>query len=304
MKMKVLEKHLTTNGNLGIVQFGTLEDEGFAFLPAGPAIESGGLIIKESASEGVVNSLLAINNTPDFLLLTDMDILKGAKQNRAVNSSVLIAPGSSTGIDVSCVERLRWDYTSPTFRMSDNRMDPGMRSAKAESLRQEAEGITRGESTQSRMWSLISSRITGKGSVNPTEDYEKELQEEHVTDESFRKIGAVAGCNGMMVFADKQILALDLFGNREAYRFYFPGLRDAAFRMRGKVPSGKAIGEAEAFYRLDEYMDEMELHLKPSEVLNGTGTLRRDTRENNPGFELRYHRKPVHMASFVLNGNA
>lgn len=286
------------------MQFETLEDEGFAFLPAGPAIESGGLIIKESAREGVVNSLLAINNTSDFLLLTDMDILKGAKQNRVVNSSVLIAPGSNTGIDVSCVERLRWDYTSPTFRMSDNRMDPGMRSAKAESLRQEAEGITRGESTQSRMWSLISGKIAGKGSSNPTEDYERELQEERVTDESFRKINARAGCNAMMVFMDKRIVALDLFGNREAYSFYFPGLRDAAFQMRGNAPAGNAIGEAEAYYRLDEYLDEMELHLKPSEVSNGTGTLRRDTREKNPGFELSYRQKPVHMASFVMNGIA
>ncbi len=298
--MKALRKHLTTIENLGIVQFETLEDAGFGFRPAGPAIESGGLIIKESAREGVVNSLLAINETPDFLLLTDMDILKGAKQNRVVNSSVLIAPESKTGIDVSCVERLRWDYTSPTFKMSDNSMDPGMRSAKAASVNQEAEGMMKGESTQSRMWGMITSKIACRGSSNPTEDYEKELEEERVKNESFRKIDVHADCNAMMVFVDKKIVALDLFGNREAYGFYFPGLRDAAFQLMGNAPADELIAEAEAFYRLDEYLDEVELNLKLSDVVNGIGTVRRDTREKNPGFELSYRQKPVHLASFVL----
>jgi len=298
--MKALRKHLSTIGNLGIVQFETLEDAGFAFLPAGPVIESGGLIIKESAQEGVVNSLLAVNKTSEFLLLTDMDILKGAKQNRVVNSSVLLAPGSKTGIDVSCVERLRWDYTSPTFKMSDNRMDPDMRSAKAQSVNQEAEGLMKGESTQSRMWGLITSKIAGKGSSNPTEDYEQELADEVHKQKSIKKIDSHSDCNAVMVYMDKKIVALDLFGNRGAYTFYFPGLRDAALQMMGAAPPDGVLAEAEAFYRLDEYLDEIELNLKPSDLLNGIGTVRRDTREKNPGFELSYQQKTVHLASFAL----
>lgn len=296
--MKALNKHFSLFGNTGFVQFETLEDEGFKFKPAGPALESGGLVIRESAQEGVVGKLLAINNTPDFLLLTDMDILMGSKQNRVVNTSVLLAPESKTTIDVSCVERLRWDYTSPAFKMSKHSMDHNLRSAKAASVSNESQGLFRGESTQSRMWSMISNRVIARKIPNPTDDYEKELGADMRTTRSKHRIDAVPSCNALMIFMYHRFFAMDLFGNRDAYRYYFPGISNSAYRQQHDMTGDNLLTEAEAFYRLDEFLDKLDGNLEPSRVNNGVGKIRRDRRNEYPGFELSYEGRSVHLASF------
>jgi len=277
--MKTLTKNLQNIGNIGLVQFGTLEDDGFGFKPAGPAIEKGALIIKESQEEGVVSKLLAFNKTSDFLLLTDMDILRGAKQNRVVNTSVLIAP------------------------------DFKMRSAKATSLKKRASGIFDGEGVQSKMWNMISNKVRESRSDNTTEDYEQLLSEEEKPAFAGRKLVMDKSSNALAVFIDRQIAFCDILGNRNAYAFYFPKLKDGALRSfpvndyfgenSEKEMKFEPLKEAEAFYKLDEFLDEVGKNLKISgERLFGAGKLKRLMDENTPGFELSYQDRLIHLAAF------
>jgi hypothetical protein len=306
--MKTLTKNLQNIGNIGLVQFGTMEDDGFGFKPAGPAIEKGDLIIRESQEEDVVSKLLAFNKTTDFLLLTDMDILKGAKQNRVVNTSVLIAPNSKTELDVSCVERLRWDYKSPDFKMSPESMDFKMRSAKASSLKNMAAGIFDGEGVQSKMWNMISEKVRESRSDNATEDYEQLLHEEEKPAFAGRNLVMNKSSNALAVFIDRRIVFCDILGNREAYAFYFPKLKDGALRSfpvndyfgghSGKK-NVEPLEEAEAFYKLDEFLDEVGKNLKISgERVFGVGKIKRIMGEKKPGFELSYRDRLIHLAAF------
>jgi len=296
--MKTLTKKLQVVGNIGLVQFGTLEDEGFGFKPAGPAIEKGNLIIKEARAEGTVSKLLAINETTDYLLLTDMDILKGAKQNRVINVSVLLAPMSKTEMDVSCVERLRWDYTSPDFKISDEGMDLDMRSAKASSLKSEAQGSFEEENVQSRMWNMVSSKMSAMGFSNATEDYEQFLRKGRKRKWSERRIVADKLCNGLAVFMDGQIMSVDLFGNRNVYAYYFPKLSDAV--KRNANMEEKKIDQAEAFYRLDEFLDNLQfVELPENKTIQGAGSLMMIKQENIPGFRLSFKNQEVHLAAFI-----
>ena len=121
--MKTIRKDYQQAGKMALVQFTTLEGEGFPFIPASKAMEEGGVQVREIREEGEVNRLLAINRTEQFCLVTDMDLLKGARQNRVVNTSVLLAPHSKQEIDVSCVERSRWSYNSPDFKPVKGVMD-------------------------------------------------------------------------------------------------------------------------------------------------------------------------------------
>src|SRR5262245_34842099 len=66
--------------------------------------------ITEVDEEGSVPELRLANlgNLP--LLLLDGEQLVGAKQNRILNMTVLVAARSEVTIPVSCVERGRWGY--------------------------------------------------------------------------------------------------------------------------------------------------------------------------------------------------
>ncbi len=66
--------------------------------------------IREVSESGNVNELLIINKGSAAVLLMDGEILEGAKQNRVVNSSILVPAGVQLKIPVSCVEAGRWHY--------------------------------------------------------------------------------------------------------------------------------------------------------------------------------------------------
>src|SRR6056297_3367450 len=148
--MKTVNKSYQQIANIAIVQFETLTDDGFGFLPAGPAIEAGDLVIKELDHSGDVSNLLAINNTGNHYLLTDMDLLKGARQNRVVNISVLVMPHEQRKINVSCVERARWTNDSQQFKPVKRSMETSFRTKKIEALKRDQKEKT--NQTQLDVW--------------------------------------------------------------------------------------------------------------------------------------------------------
>ena len=302
--MKTFEKQYQKAGNIVMVQMETLKGEGFGFLTAAPAIDSGALEIRELRSEGAVNTLLAINHTAHFYLLTDMDLLKGAKQNRVVNTSVLIAPHSKQEVDVSCVERSRWSYNSPTFSPAPGVLDTKMRAAKADSLKRDKKEM-RAE-TQSKIWGMINAEMVSNNFISDTEDYTTILESKSESQESIHKFLPGKNCNGLAVFEGQNLVSFDIFGNRNAYQYYFNLLAGNALSLvqPGAViesmKEAAAIEQAEAFYRLDEYLDMFESELESHvESQNGNvGTLRWSGAQLYPGFELSYEGDLVHLAGF------
>src|SRR5213593_1707983 len=67
-----------------------------------------GFHVTELDAAGSVPELLAKNPLDENVLLYDGEELLGAKQNRILNVSVLVAAQSETRIPVSCVEEGRW----------------------------------------------------------------------------------------------------------------------------------------------------------------------------------------------------
>ena len=71
---------------------------------------------------------LLVENQGDVpVLFLEGEELVGAKQNRVLNVSVLIAAPSKTKIPVSCVEQDRWGYKSRKFGSSGSHSSSKLR---------------------------------------------------------------------------------------------------------------------------------------------------------------------------------
>jgi hypothetical protein len=71
--------------------------------------------VAEVSEEGSVPHLKVENKSPEMVLILDGEELVGAKQNRIVNTTILLRGDTSTTIPVSCVERGPGPIEAPSF---------------------------------------------------------------------------------------------------------------------------------------------------------------------------------------------
>ena len=81
------------------------------YLLSDEAISAGTVTVEEVSEGGSVPNLLVTNQGDSRVLFLEGEELRGAKQNRVLNTSVLIAAHSKSPIPVSCVEQGRWRAT-------------------------------------------------------------------------------------------------------------------------------------------------------------------------------------------------
>jgi hypothetical protein len=85
------------------------------YLLSDEAISTGNLAVEEISQSGSVPELQVSNEADLRVLFLEGEQLIGAKQNRMLNTSVLVAAKAKTKIPVTCVERGRWRYKSHRF---------------------------------------------------------------------------------------------------------------------------------------------------------------------------------------------
>ncbi len=76
------------------------------------ALADESLLVEEVSEGGSVSDLLVENKGDLRVLFLEGEELVGAKQNRILNTSVLVAAHTKIKIPVSCVEQGRWGYKS------------------------------------------------------------------------------------------------------------------------------------------------------------------------------------------------
>ena len=115
--------------------------------------------VNELTDEGVVSRVEVHNESEFNLLILDGEAIKGAKQNRIAEKSVIIPPYSSEIIPVNCVEKNRWNYTENSeFSKSDFVLNPKIRETKANLMKNQPEAQSSrglGSNRQSSQKNLI-----------------------------------------------------------------------------------------------------------------------------------------------------
>ena len=112
--------------------------------------------VAEVSSHGSVPELRVVNKSSRMILILDGEELVGAKQNRIVNTTILIQGNTTIVIPVSCVEHGRWSYDSPQFHSQERMMSSNLRAMKSEQVNYSVSvrhDVAQFECTQVVIWS-------------------------------------------------------------------------------------------------------------------------------------------------------
>jgi ARG/rhodanese/phosphatase superfamily protein len=114
--------------------------------------------ITEVSEQGSVPNLQVTNKSLSDILILDGEELLGAKQNRVVNTTIVVPAHSSVVTPVSCVEQGRWRYTSKEFSTGDSFSYPSLRRQKHRDVTSSLRATGSFASDQSRIWDDISQK--------------------------------------------------------------------------------------------------------------------------------------------------
>jgi hypothetical protein len=195
-----------------------------------------GFRVDEVSDSGSVPELAVRNPTDKDVLLYDGEELIGAKQNRILNVTVLVAAGAKTLIPVSCVEEGRWSRRSATFASAMHASHPELRRRKVEQLA--ATPLARG-AAQGIVWDAVREKSARLQAHSPTgaqaDVFSSRAEELRALEHAF--VPAPGQCGA--VFALGDTLCLDYVSRPDAFVSLYPKLRlgyllDAIERLDGK----------------------------------------------------------------------
>lgn len=199
--------------------------ETLAYGTLAEALRYGVIVVTEVNAGGSIPDLKVINNADSSVLLLDGEELKGAKQNRVLNASVLLDARSETIIPVSCTEAGRWAYTSETFKESGYMMSRDLRANRTRSVSASLNRTHEYRSDQSAVWGDIDRMAQASAVKSPTramtdvfEAKEKEL------DDCLDAFSHVPDQKGLLVFVNGAVEGFDLISRATAYEALHPKL--------------------------------------------------------------------------------
>lgn len=133
------------------------------------ALKAGTVQVEELGEGGSVPELRLVNGGASPVLILEGDELIGAKQNRTVNSTVLVAAHSELVLPVSCVERGRWSRRSRTFSSGDATPHPSLRHLKSRSVHNSLRRGRGHRSDQGAVWREVDRLASVHESPSPTD---------------------------------------------------------------------------------------------------------------------------------------
>ena len=203
-----------------------------------------GFRVAEVDAAGSVPELAVVNPLETSVLLYDGEELLGAKQNRILNVTVLVAAESETRIPVSCVEQGRWHARSSFFGAARHAAYPELRRRKAERL--SADPLARG-SGQSEVWDALSEKAARLDVHSPT-GAQADVFGAHERDLGVLRdaFPLQAGQSGALLCLDGR-LCLDYLSRPEAFSRLYPKLLEGYLLDAFELLDGKTIGNPESF---------------------------------------------------------
>ena len=264
---------------------------------------SAGLIeITEVHEGGSVPQLKLVNKSPRRLLILDGEELVGAKQNRIVNTTIIVEANATTVIPVSCVEAGRWSYKGERFHSEERIMSAELRAMKSRQVHDSIRASGEFRSNQQAIWQGIDEKARRMDAVSPSmamsEIYEKQVSSLREYTTQFRLVkdqaGAIFAING-------RVVGMDSFGKPETFSKVFNKLvgsyaLDAIDWLNPEKERKVEKAQVAAFL---EGCKGARVESRPSV---GLGTDCRLESDGLTGFALVLDGQVLHLSTFARNG--
>jgi hypothetical protein len=215
---------ITVNG-LRLTPLFVKEEGRLPYLELEDALRQNLVEIKEVSEQGSVPNLQVTNKSLSDILILDGEELLGAKQNRIVNTTIVVPAHSSVVTPVSCVEQGRWRYTSKEFSTGDSFSYPSLRRQKHRDVTSSLRATGSYTSDQSRIWDDISQKAARMDVTSDTmamsDIFESRTESpEHLEQEVPHQEKQV----GFFAFIKDGFAGGDVFGSSELCRKKLPKL--------------------------------------------------------------------------------
>lgn len=288
-----------SNGIVSIVQYIINQVNTVNYISCNEAMEKNHIEVKEVNESGSVNNLVVLNHSAHLVFFSDGDILSGAKQNRILNTSVLLAPNSKTVVPVSCVEQGRWRHISPKFKGNDYLAPSKLRAKKSEEVKENLKINSSFMCSQHSVWSEVEDYQINLKVNSPTSNLLDVFEEKKRDIDNFiADFKVEEEANGMTVFINKNILSVDAFNRTNIYKEYFQKiLRGVSSEAIYLKKTNSILEEAEIKFKTLNFFDELEKC--KSNIYPGVSVRneRRFDSDKISGFNLYYNDQTIHLTA-------
>jgi hypothetical protein len=285
--------------NMAVIPLLTSLDDSPQYLILKQALDQHVLVIGEVSKEGRVPELKVVNKADTPVLLLDGEELSGAKQNRVLNTTILLKENSETIIPVSCTEQRRWSYKSQEFAESGTVMIPKMRKMKSQTVSESLHESREYRSDQGTVWTSIDelSEQTGIHSRTAAMRDVYEAKEKDL-DEYLNTFKCLPQQKGLLTFIDEDIVGFDFLSLDTAYALLHPKLVKS-YAMEALMQKSKKQ-EKPHVDKAKDFLKEVGRCKEKKYKSVGKGDDHRFEGKQLVGSALKFQKKVIHMAFFSI----
>ena len=262
------------------------------------AIEAKQATVEETSESGDVPLLAVRNDGATPVLIPEGEILIGAKQNRTVNLTLLVAAKTQMQMPVSCVEVGRWSRTSRHFE-AKAWAHPKLRELKVRSAQMCRRETGMARADQGAVWKEVDDHLVACDIPAPTRDLALSFEAaDFVTGDYRERIEMPQEACGFVAARGDEVVGLDLFDAPETLHKLWRRMSDAYFmeasrESRLEKRTSKKVAE--------EFLASVDKHLAPADKQPQLGFEMELVDGALSGSALWYDGAICHLSAFTAN---
>jgi hypothetical protein len=295
-----------TYRNLTIFPLFGNQEKSADYLTLDDALAQKSAVITEISEGGSVPELKFVNSGDRRVFLLDGEELIGAKQNRVLNLSILVAAGKTVIVPVSCVESGRWHHSSREFSSAPRVHYAEGRARKMAQVSASMRATGQRRSDQGEVWHHLDDKFrafaasSGTSAMSDLYAHEAGRIEDYV-----REFAVNNGQSGAVFAIGGRPVGLELFESGDTFRKLFPKILrsyslDAIEAAMGEKPRRKVVCTVEKAAAFVKRVSGARAEEFPAV---GEGRDVRFTGRNLTGAALTVDESIIHLSAFHVAHN-